>query len=407
MADLDIVNLVNILDSICCSLIGCFFLFQLKRDIHDHQRKAAICFFWLYLCWGVAFVIMAVRNWIYIEISVLVSNALYMLSFYILLFGVFHWYRLRLKPWHYIVCGIHVCIYTAIQIGMLEWFPQSFVYRVYFAAGNNITLLLVIISILRQQQNYNGFGEKLLSISLHSLILAALLPSVAVSFLKDVYFFQASVTLAQSIACNFMLGALLSLFLFNQVDRHYQSSVRDQLTGLYNRRYFWEHVQQYMSEAGQPFILAIIDVDYFKQINDKFGHDAGDQVVQRVARAIQRNLSESDVLARYGGDEFIIFFPSQHMQSTEQILNAVRLTINEICLSHDGETPECVTASLGYAACRACAGDSVEQMIKRADVALYQAKHSGRNRVVGLEDTVLTDIFRSENDLEWHHINRR
>ncbi|SHO58945.1 Response regulator PleD [Vibrio quintilis] len=386
MADLDVVNLVNILDSICCSLIGCFFLFQLKRDIYVHQRKAAICFFWLYLCWGVAFVIMAVRNWVNIEFSVLLSNALYMASFYLLLFGIFHWYRMKFYPWHYAVCTCHVCLYTAIQFGLLEWVSGSFIYRVYFAAANNMTLLSVMLCILFKHREYNGFGEKLVALCLGSLLLAALLPSVAVSFMNDMYFFQAAVRLAQSIACNFMLGALLSLFLFNQIDRHYQSSVRDELTGLYNRRYFWEQVQQYMSQVRQPFILAIIDVDYFKQVNDKLGHDAGDSVVQRVARVIQQNLSETDILARYGGDEFIVFFPLQRMQGAEQTLNSVRLAIHEICLNHADENMHCITASLGYAACHPSDGDTVEQMVKRADVALYQAKHGGRNRVVGLEE---------------------
>lgn len=160
-------------------------------------------------------------------------------------------------------------------------------------------------------------------------------------------------------------------------------SVRDELTKLYNRRYFnaqatrfFQHAQRYQ----QPLSFAIGDVDYFKKINDRFSHAVGDRVLQGVAQVLQKNLRSTDLCARYGGEEFVIAFPGIRGQEAIEACNKVRQAIETAPWPRIH--PElAVTISIGV--CADLTLDSYEAMLAIADQQLYCAKHGGRNRVCG------------------------
>ncbi len=161
-----------------------------------------------------------------------------------------------------------------------------------------------------------------------------------------------------------------------------QQSVRDPLTGLYNRRYLEETAAREAARAArhrQPLSALMIDVDHFKQVNDTFGHATGDAVLRRVALQMQHHVRAEDVLCRYGGEEFVALLPDCPAALAVERAEALRAAVERLA----GETGTvAVTVSIGVAVMDEFLGDSVEGLLARADAAAYRAKAMGRNRVL-------------------------
>lgn len=159
-------------------------------------------------------------------------------------------------------------------------------------------------------------------------------------------------------------------------------ATHDELTGLVNRRRMTELMEaewQRCQRNDRPLILALLDLDHFKHINDTHGHGAGDQVLQTFALAVQAVLRSTDVLARWGGEEFVLMLYDTDPASARPLLERVRASVQARQTRAAGRTLQ-VTVSIGLAVGRA--GEGPEQILERADEALYQAKAAGRNRVV-------------------------
>jgi two-component system cell cycle response regulator len=162
-------------------------------------------------------------------------------------------------------------------------------------------------------------------------------------------------------------------------------AITDSLTGLHNRRYMESHLGTLVDEAaarGKPLSLLIMDIDYFKSINDSFGHDAGDDVLREFATRVRKSIRGIDLACRYGGEEFVVVMPETDMAVAAVVAERIRRRI--ACESfpiQKGSGAIDVTISIGIAGL-AAAADSAETILKRADQALYRAKRDGRNRVV-------------------------
>jgi diguanylate cyclase (GGDEF)-like protein len=155
----------------------------------------------------------------------------------------------------------------------------------------------------------------------------------------------------------------------------------DALTGLSNRRYFEQQGQLEVARAqrhNHPLCLLLLDVDYFKQINDTHGHPQGDKVLQALSIAAQGELRESDLLARYGGDEFIISLPHTPLIETQVIAERILLTLSHCQVLTDAGEEIPFTVSIGISQLTPRSG-TLESLLKEADQALYRAKESGRN----------------------------
>ena len=158
--------------------------------------------------------------------------------------------------------------------------------------------------------------------------------------------------------------------------------IRDELTGLYNRRYLMAVVAAEVQRADrstEPFCLLLLDIDFFKRVNDTFGHLAGDQVLIQFGQAITAQLRMIDYFGRYGGEEFILLMPQTGLNGAlilgERIREAIALTNFD-----SAGINKTISVSIGVA--EFFDGESAEQLIARADLALYAAKNGGRNRVV-------------------------
>jgi diguanylate cyclase (GGDEF)-like protein len=157
--------------------------------------------------------------------------------------------------------------------------------------------------------------------------------------------------------------------------------MRDGLTGLYNHTAIKEHLQREVARAArgsQPLVLAMIDLDFFKRINDTWGHPAGDQVLRALARIMHQRFRRGDLIGRYGGEEFSAILPSTSSDDAVRVLNDVREAFSRIRF-HAGDAEFSATFSAGIAALGP--NDDAESLLYRADLMLYRAKEDGRNRI--------------------------
>ena len=156
----------------------------------------------------------------------------------------------------------------------------------------------------------------------------------------------------------------------------------DSLTGVYNRRAFFERAKEMCegAAAGAPLSAIMLDIDYFKKINDRYGHDVGDEAISVVAREA---MGESPVVGRLGGEEFAILLEGRERAEAVAIAEALRLRLAQLKLE-TGSTTVTFTCSLGVSQWKP--GDTIDRLLKRADVALYEAKVGGRNRVGVADD---------------------
>lgn len=165
-------------------------------------------------------------------------------------------------------------------------------------------------------------------------------------------------------------------------ERLQERAMRDPLTGLYNRRYLDETVPRELARAkrdGYPLCLAMIDLDHFKQVNDTYGHMAGDQVLQQLGRMLKSRAREGDVPCRYGGEEFVLLMPGMSMQAALPRAEEWRALFEAQPIRH-GQLEIAVTMSVGLAAYPETA-NTADELMQKADEALYRAKNAGRNRV--------------------------
>ncbi len=166
-------------------------------------------------------------------------------------------------------------------------------------------------------------------------------------------------------------------------------SLTDPLTSLANRKFFDESLLKAMSDAkarGEPLSLMMTDVDHFKRFNDTYGHLTGDQVLRLVAMSVKQNVKGQDIAARYGGEEFAVVLPNTTLRAAITVADHVRRAVmtKELMKRSTGEHLGRITVSIGVASLRP--GDTPQMLIVRADMCLYAAKRSGRNRVISEAD---------------------
>ena len=162
-----------------------------------------------------------------------------------------------------------------------------------------------------------------------------------------------------------------------------QQATTDELTGLFNRRYFLELAPRELKRATRRhdwISVALLDVDHFKQINDTYGHQAGDQALIAFAKTCQQHIREMDMLARFGGDEFVLLLPEADSEQACEVVERIRLALALAPVDHRGQ-PIPMTLSAGIA-CWADEPEPLDDLLGRADQGLYQAKNQGRNGII-------------------------
>jgi two-component system cell cycle response regulator len=171
----------------------------------------------------------------------------------------------------------------------------------------------------------------------------------------------------------------------DNVQMSIEAAITDALTGLHNRRYMETHLAGLVEQAharGKPLTVLVLDIDFFKAVNDTHGHDAGDDVLREFAVRLKKSIRGIDLACRLGGEEFVVVMPDTDMAVAAMVAERLRRRIAADAFAiHNGERKVAVTISIGLAAL-AGPDDTAANVLKRADQALYKAKRDGRNRVV-------------------------
>lgn len=163
-----------------------------------------------------------------------------------------------------------------------------------------------------------------------------------------------------------------------------QSALRDSPTKLFNKRYFLDRLDgelKFAQRHGSALSILLVDIDHFKQVNDRFGHVAGDAVLANVAQGIVRSVRNEDVVARFGGEEIGIILRAIKIDSAVLLAERLRRVIAGIVTHPDDQVQIRVTVSIGVASYPVQPFETVNELLNAADQAMYRAKHSGRNRV--------------------------
>ena len=159
-------------------------------------------------------------------------------------------------------------------------------------------------------------------------------------------------------------------------------AIRDFLTGLYNRRYFFKEVSKYFNDAienGESFSIAMVDIDHFKKINDTYGHDTGDKVIVKLADLLRSETSKDDIVARFGGEEFCILLKDISSEKAIDSMERIREKVENSVMFSDKDKEIRYTISIGLATTYE---NTLDDTVNEADMHLYSAKEGGRNQVV-------------------------
>ena len=158
-----------------------------------------------------------------------------------------------------------------------------------------------------------------------------------------------------------------------------QLATTDELTGALNRRSILEHLQSLLDDPGIQTCVLMADIDFFKRVNDTYGHAAGDRVLKTFVDTMRGHLRKGDLLGRLGGEEFVVALGNADLQDAQALAERLRVAVAESGCPFDADTTITVTASFGLALYDG--QETVTQLLIRADEALYRAKNLGRNRV--------------------------
>jgi diguanylate cyclase (GGDEF)-like protein/PAS domain S-box-containing protein len=170
-----------------------------------------------------------------------------------------------------------------------------------------------------------------------------------------------------------------------------EQSIRDPLTGLFNRRYLEETLRRELSRAKRnkhQLSVALLDIDYFKPLNDTHGHDAGDIMLKSMALLLRNHTRDEDVVCRYGGEEFVVVLPATTLEHAHQRMEQLRFTIEQLRVPFDRIELN-TTVSIGIAAYPRH-GETLAALLKAADMVLYEAKGAGRNHVMSAQNVAVT-----------------
>ncbi len=366
------------------SMLMAIVLSAMPSAVRDRQQGAR---HWSasMLCVALASVLYGLRGMVPESLSMVVANASAMGATALIYYGGRAFFEQRRHGRQLIIALL------IANLGLIYCFYVQDLYAirvVIFSSVSGVLLFLFGLDVLRHRPRDTGRAQfpYLFTaitvifdalVSLARIINAVLNPTGGSDFLAptplNALYFSTHGLLAICISVGFilMLNERLHAMLEHQLSH-------DPLTNAYSRPMIFELAQRELSTLRQPLSLLLLDIDHFKQVNDNLGHQAGDEVLKHFVRTLTANLRSNEPLGRYGGEEFIILLRGVDAESARITAERLRQCVAEAPYRHS-QSDYPITTSIGHAT--AYAQESLEQLLQRADTALYRAKREGRNRV--------------------------
>jgi len=341
-----------------------------------------------YFLFSFGFILLGLRQYIADFLSIIVANVVIFSGFSLLIVGILKFLEYKKKS------------FEKVSLILLSGLIIFFVYFTYVQSNVNYRVLIISVMIAGQSL---FIGVKVLTHQEQSLLTLTRFLGLSFFYCAFIFLWRGYFTLNEPIIDNFMNAGIahaLSLIALQLVvitscfsltlgasqqlaNKLAIQATIDSLTELYNRRAFDEFAEKGVLRAQRektPISLILMDIDLFKQVNDNYGHQVGDLVLQEFSLRLKNSLRQYDVLARYGGEEFTLLLPDTNAKTAMIIAEKLRAKIAQPVFCVEGKTNLSVTASFGVATNQ---GENInwQQLISFADLALYQAKAGGRNCV--------------------------
>ncbi|GHZ17130.1 GGDEF family protein [Vibrio cholerae] len=378
MMDLSFLEIATVINNIACSAIAALFLYMLRSKLIEHKLDTATWFVLLFLAYGLAYTTSSLRFILPMGFAIFVNNLLYQLGGYCMLFAVLRWYQKPIKSGLYLLMMAHSLLFALLLYLLFRLNPEDIGLRI-LIASLSLSSVYLISAIVAAKNGQRGRPEQtLFAVVLAVMMVMLYVPFVAYQTLPLLAVFRASTIVVQNLFFFIILGTMLMLFLFEEIEWHRLRSIQDELTGAFNRRHFKEQVQKKLKQSKQKSMVALVDIDHFKQINDSYGHDIGDSVITYVVRHLESLALTECLVARYGGEEFAIFASENDFERVSQALDSVRDAIS--VGFHVEQQPLKVSVSIGAVIFES--SHEYGEVLRQADKALYQAKQQGRNRIM-------------------------
>jgi diguanylate cyclase (GGDEF)-like protein len=366
------------------NVIGVFYFYFSPARRALELKPSVDSFMIMFALIALAFMMFAARLFIPEWLSLTFANGLFLLSSYYARRGFL--YRLGesqppLKKSKGI--WINVSALCITNTGIFYFYYDDFAIRASITSINIAVVFYSCLSKIPKKPASKTYGEKIAQVAIASTVVLTPASAILFWFEQSFFLYMSTLMFTQAIAVTTLVGAFLTLIMSDLIEDHYRNSVVDPLTGVYNRRFFEEQAQKVIgfTQNSQNGII-VVDIDDFKHINDTYGHAVGDEVLVNFAKVVAKIVRSSDIVARFGGEEFVILQPSSYIAETQKLAERLCDEISK-CVIETQAGMVTVTASFGVSSLSSPA--DLDKCLELADTAMYSAKATGKNRVVVAE----------------------
>jgi len=337
-----------------------------NTDIDEKFWKYGVSAFWMALC---AHILFMGFFYFYNVFEMVIFNLFSISLFSILL------YIIKLKKYNLILSLVYLevtfhAVFATYYIGVTSGF-----YYYFFT-------LVIITLIVRQESIKNHMFKSILYMAvffLFEIVFSSLTPVYLID--KDVLLVVRYLNLLGLLAFSIPFMYYLMKTDLDKSNLLYSYATKDQLTGLYNRRYVDSIVEhEFLNKNYNSLVIVLADIDFFKKINDNYGHHCGDYVLATVSKILQSCVRKEDTLSRWGGEEFLFFMPNSTTKDAKYLVKRVQDKINSLILECDDTKDIKITLTFGVAQNKE--DETFSDLLARADIALYDGKLAGRDRIV-------------------------
>ena len=336
-------------------------------------------------CNAAGYVLFALRGQVSDLLSIVLANVFFASVFALFTEGVFQFQNRRPRRW---LVWLPVVV-TALLFGaLIPWQAARVVAGTIIFSAQSAAIM---VSLLQRRKTTVGVGQYFMVAGFLMMIIAFAFQGVGTLLRKDEvtsimtpHFVQTVIFLVATISVVVVSLGLVVMIKDRADELNRNLAMRDELTGLINRRSLLESLAQHLSAAkrhGQPLSLLMVDIDFFKRVNDTYGHLSGDKVLKTMASSIAQRTRAQDVPGRLGGEEFLVILPNSTEQGAWQLAENLRQGVEATAFQAVSGEPIAITVSIGLCALSQLPDPQCDDLIAASDQALYRAKAAGRNRV--------------------------